>query len=415
MKSAVSTLVGSQRVSDGLDRLCRAVLFKQLAKLHNATLIIDDGESHVFGDDSELVGRIEILQPRCYRDIVLGGSIGAAESYVAGEWQSPNLTDVVRVLVRNMDVMDEMEGGLARLTEPMLKGLHWLNKNTLSGSRKNIAAHYDLGNEMFKLFLDPSMMYSCALFTDESMSLEQASVAKLDRICQKLDLQPDDHLVEIGSGWGSMAIHAAQHYGCRVTTTTISQQQYDLAQERIQAAGLEDRITLLLEDYRNLSGQYDKLVSIEMIEAVGHQYYDTYFEACSRLLKPEGLMLIQAITIADHRYERAKQSVDFIKRYIFPGCCIPSVTAIMQSVAKATDMQLRHLEDITPHYVTTLHAWCDAMLANRAQILALGGYDEAFIRLWEFYFCYCAGGFAERSIGDVHMVFAKPYSRHQVA
>jgi cyclopropane-fatty-acyl-phospholipid synthase len=254
------------------------------------------------------------------------------------------------------------------------------------------------------------MMYSSAVFEYPGMPLEAASIAKLDRICRKLDLHPGDHVMEIGTGWGGFALHAAANYGCRVTTTTISRRQHELARERIAAAGLRNRVTLLLEDYRDLSGQYDKLVSIEMIEAVGHQYFDAYFRKCSELLKPEGTMLLQAITIADQRYESARDSVDFIKRYIFPGSCIPSVAAMSDSIARASDMRLIHLEDIGPHYATTLRLWRENLFANLDQVRALG-YPDAFIRMWEFYLCYCEGGFSERVLGDVQMLLVKPLAR----
>jgi len=294
----------------------------------------------------------------------------------------------------------------------MMKVLHWLNSNTTEGSRKNIAAHYDLGNDMFALFLDPTMMYSSAMFDETTKTLQAASELKLKTICDKLDLKPTDHVVEIGTGWGGFAIYAAQHYGCKVTTTTISKQQYTLAKTRVEAAGLQDCITLLLEDYRHLTGQYDKLVSIEMIEAVGHQFYDTYFAKVSTLLKPNGLALIQAITIADQRYQSAIQSVDFIQRYIFPGSNIPSNTAMLNSITKVSDMRLFDLEDIGPQYATTLRMWRENFFANIQQVRQLG-YTEEFIKMWEFYLCYCEGGFEERALGDVHLLLAKPENRRE--
>ena len=321
-----------------------------------------------------------------------------------------DLTALMRILLQNRDVLDGMETGLARLAAPLQKALHWAARNTRSGSRRNIEAHYDLGNSFFKLFLDPTMMYSSAIFERADMTLEQASIAKLDRICRKLDLKPGDRVMEIGTGWGGFAIHAARHYGCHVTTTTISPAQHQLAQQRVAAAGLNERIALLQTDYRDLSGQYDKLVSIEMIEAVGYQYYNAYFRKCSELLKPEGLMLLQAITIADQRYEAAKKSVDFIQRYIFPGSCIPSIAAISDALARVTDMRLYHLEDIGPHYATTLRRWYDNCEAKVDQIRALG-YPESFRRMWAFYLCYCEAGFMERVIGDVHMLLVKPQAR----
>jgi len=357
-----------------------------------------------------LEATIEVHDPRFWSELAFGGSIGAGEAYMEGYWSADDLTALVRILLANREVLDGMETGLARLSAPLQKGLHWLNRNTRAGARRNIAAHYDLGNDFFALFLDPTMMYSCAIFAHPEMTLEEAQRLRLERVCRKLDLGPSDHLLEIGTGWGGMAIHAAQRTGCRVTTTTISREQYDLARERVAAAGLEDRVTVLLEDYRDLQGRYDKLVSLEMIEAVGHEFFDTYFARCGRLLKDDGLMLLQAITIADQRYEAARRSVDFIQRHIFPGSTIPSVTAMLGSVTRRSDMKLVDLEDIGPHYATTLRRWRESFLARLDEVRALG-YPERFIRMWEFYLCYCEGGFEERAIGDVQMLLAKPGNR----
>jgi cyclopropane-fatty-acyl-phospholipid synthase len=396
---------------DGLAE--RAVRARLAGLVHGRVTITDDAEQRCYGKRTErcpLSVNLRVHDPRFWSELAYGGSIGAGEAYMQGYWDTDGLTDLVRILLHNREVLDGMETGLARLTVPLQKALHWFNRNTRTGSRRNIAAHYDLGNDFFRLFLDPTLMYSCAIFERDGMTLEEAQVARLDRICRKLDLTPGDHLLEIGTGWGAMAIHAAKHYGCRVTTTTISRQQYELARERIAEAGLEDRVTLLLEDYRDLDGTFDKLVSIEMIEAVGHQFYDTYFAQCGRLLKQDGLMLLQAITIADQRYESARRSVDFIQRHIFPGSTIPSVTAMQDSVTRATDLRLAHLEDIGPHYATTLRMWRESFFANLEAVRALG-YPEEFIRMWEFYLCYCEGGFAERALGDVHMLLAKPGNR----
>jgi cyclopropane-fatty-acyl-phospholipid synthase len=397
-----------------LDGLAARAVHQRLAGLAHGQITLVDGASHQrYGQRTALCPlsvTMHVHDPRFYSDIAFGGSIGAGEAYMQGYWSVNDLTALVRILLQNRDVLDGMENGLARLTVPLQKTLHWLNRNTREGSQRNIAAHYDLGNEFFALFLDPTMMYSSALFTHPTMSLEAAQLARLDHICRKLDLTPRDHLLEIGTGWGGMAIYAAQHYGCRVTTTTISQEQFKLASERVRAAGLEDRVTVLLKDYRDLDGQYDKLVSIEMIEAVGHDFYDTYFGKCGALLKPDGLMLLQAITIADQRYDAARKSVDFIQRYIFPGSCIPSVTAMNDSITRASDLKLAHLEDIGPHYATTLRLWRENFFRNIEAVRALG-YPEDFIRMWEFYLCYCEGGFAERALGDVHMLLAKPHNR----
>jgi cyclopropane-fatty-acyl-phospholipid synthase len=396
-----------------LDRLCRNALFRTLENLHTGCIRLHEGsQQHIFGNanDPEYDVSLQIHDAEAYRNIALNGSVGAGESYMTGDWSSDNLPLLIRVLARNKDVVDNIDGGLANIGKVLLKGFHYLNRNTEKGSRRNIAAHYDLGNDMFELFLDPTMMYSSGIFPAETSSMEEASVYKLDRICQKLQLTAEDHLVEIGTGWGSMAIHAAKHYGCRVTTTTISEEQFAWAERRVREEGLEDKITLLKKDYRALEGQFDKLVSIEMIEAVGHQFLNTYIETCSRLLKDDGIALIQAITIDDQRYEQAKNEVDFIKRYIFPGSFIPCVTAISQAVSRASDMKMIHMEDITPHYARTLDAWRQRFLSNKEQIKALG-YDDTFIRLWDFYFAYCEGGFAERVIGDVQLIFAKPLNR----
>ena len=421
--SSAKTLASDSQNMHWLDRLCRQGLFSTLKKLHTGSLIITEGDQTFRFGQAENSGRyqqhnarIDIHDFEAYRNIALYGSVGAGEAYMTHDWSSPDLPMVIRVLALNKDVVDQIDGGWATVGKIALKFFHQLNKNTEKGSKRNIAAHYDLGNDMFELFLDPTMMYSSGIFPSDDATMEQASVYKLDRICQKLDLQPEDHLVEIGTGWGSMAIHAAKHYGCRVTTTTISDEQYAWAQAKVREQGLEDKITLLKQDYRVLAseraGQFDKLVSIEMIEAVGYHYLNTYIDACSALLKNDGVALIQAITIDDQRYEQAKTEVDFIKRYIFPGSFIPCVTAIQSAVTQASDMKMTHMEDITPHYARTLAEWRKRFLENQQQIKALG-YDDTFIRLWDFYFAYCEGGFAERVIGDVQLMFAKPYNRRQ--
>lgn len=397
-----------------LEGVAQRAVRERLMAIQRGSLDISDGRTvDRYGTASSqhsLHETVRVHDPRFYSEMAFGGSVGAGEAYMQGYWSTDDLTAVMRIILQNRDVLDGMETGWARLTEPVRKILHWAARNTRSGSRRNIRAHYDLGNDFFKLFLDPTMMYSSAIFEHEGMSLEAASIAKLDRICRKLDLKPEDHVMEIGTGWGGFALHAARHYGCHVTTTTISPSQHDVARERVAAAGLNERITLLQKDYRDLTGQYDRLVSIEMIEAVGHQYYDTFFRKCSELLKPEGAMLLQAITIADQRYEAAKKSVDFIQRYIFPGSCIPSVAAMTGAVARATDMRLTDLKDIGPDYAVTLRCWRKNFFANLEQVRALG-YPESFIRMWEFYLCYCEAGFVERVIGDVQLLLVKPLAR----
>ncbi len=399
-----------------LIRLATDVVRRRLAWLeHGSVTLVDGANAQAFGSLHERRGlhaTVRVHDARFYTDIAFGGSIGAGEAYMEGYWSTDDLTALVRLLLRNRDVLDGMETGTAMFARPAQKALHWLNRNTRAGSRRNIASHYDIGNDFFRLVLDPTMMYSSAIFERPDMTLEEAQVARLDRICRALDLRASDHLLEIGTGWGAMAVHAAKRYGCRVTTTTISREQFALARERIDAAGVADRVTLLLEDYRDLVGRFDKLVSIEMIEAVGHAYFDTYFRQSSRLLADDGLMLLQAITIADQRYDRARRSVDFIQRHIFPGSTIPSVTALLASITRASDMKLAHLDDIGPHYATTLRAWRANFTRNLDAVRSLG-HSERFIRMWEFYLCYCEGGFEERVLGDVHMLLAKPGNRRR--
>ena len=398
----------------GTERLARKLVLRRLAHLSCGRLRIYDGygfQGFVGSEGrSDLSATIRVTDGRFYTSLALGGAVGAAEAYMLGYWHCDDLTGLIRLLVVNRNVLENLGSGPARLANPLRKALHWINRNTKSGARRNISAHYDLGNEFFGLWLDDSMMYSAAVFDRPDMSLEEASAAKLDRICQKLELSPDDHLLEIGTGWGGFAIHAATHYGCRVTTTTISREQYDFARARVAQAGLEDRITLLLKDYRELEGEYDKVVSIEMIEAVGHAYLDAYFSCCSQRLKPGGMMALQAITIPEQRYKAALKSVDFIQRYIFPGGFLPSVTAMLQSVSTRTDMRLYHLEDIGEHYATTLRHWRERFHQKLADIRGMG-YSEEFLRMWEYYYCYCEGAFKERAIGNVQMLLVKPESR----
>ncbi|NNE05795.1 MAG: class I SAM-dependent methyltransferase [Xanthomonadales bacterium] len=394
-----------------LDGLARRLVLGQLGKLQHGTVVLSEpGQERVFGEPTEnqgLSAAIRVLDKSFYSDIAFGGSIGAGEAYMRGAWQCDDLVSLVRILLRNRDVLDGMEKGTAKLTRPLQKLFHWINRNTREGARRNISAHYDLGNEFFSLWLDDSMMYSSAMFADPDMSLNQAQLHRLRVICDKLDLKPDDHLVEIGTGWGSLAIHAASQYGCRVTTTTLSQAQHDWAEKRVREAGLEDRITLLLEDYRDVEGSFDKLVSIEMIEAIGSDQYDTYFAKCSKLLKPGGRMLIQAITIADQQYEYAQKNVDFIQRYIFPGSCLPCLSVMTGTIARVSDMLVTGVEDIGRDYALTLNHWRRNFLAREDEVKALG-YPEAFIRMWEFYLAYCEGGFIERAISDVHLLAEKP-------
>jgi cyclopropane-fatty-acyl-phospholipid synthase len=396
-----------------MQSFARRRLLERLARLEHGLLEIHDGDGTLrFGSQGRepaLRARIEVLHPQFWADAAFGGTVSAGEAYIHGLWKCDDLTALVRILLANRHVLEDLDGG-ARIADVGRRVGHWLNRNSRAGSRRNISAHYDLGNDFFRLFLDPTMNYSCGIFDAPDATMEQASIAKMEAVCRKLDLGPGDHLLEIGTGWGGLAIHAAQRYGCRVTTTTISREQHALAGERIRALGLEGRIELLLCDYRDLEGTYDKLVSVEMIEAVGHRYLDTYFRTCARLLKPDGLMLLQAITIRDELYEQALKSVDFIQRFVFPGGFLPSVAAMSASIGRSTDFQVLHLQDIGLHYATTLSRWRARFARNLEEVRALG-YSDEFIRLWEFYLCYCEGAFLERNTGTVQVLLARPRNR----
>lgn len=390
-----------------MDSFWERIVRSRLESLDVGRLTLEaDGASSIYGSGDEITAHVSVHDGTFYRQVALGGHIGAAESYVAGAWTTPDLTALVRLFVRNREALDGLESGTARLAGPLRALLHAANRNTRRGSARNIRAHYDLGNDFFRCFLDETLTYSAGIFERPDASLRDASEAKYDRLCRKLELGPHDHVVEIGTGWGGFALHAAGRYGCRVTTTTISREQHDMALQRVAEAGLDDRVEVLLRDYREMEGHYDKLVSIEMIEAVGHQYYETFFDRCARLLKPHGLAALQAITIQDRLYDSARKEVDFIKRYIFPGSCIPAVS-VLAGAAAPSDLRMVHLEDLTPHYAETLRRWRQRFMANEDQIARLG-FDDAFRRLWEFYLCYCEGGFAEGVLGSVQLVLAKP-------
>ncbi|MDC5003768.1 cyclopropane-fatty-acyl-phospholipid synthase [Acinetobacter baumannii] len=380
------------------------LLLKSLLKLRHGQITFQGAWNGTVGEVSDLHAVIEVHNPLLMDLILKNGVLGAAEGYIRGDWSSEHLVELIQILARNRAVLDQInQNVIAQASQFFLKAWYQNRKNSISGSRKNIAEHYDLSNDFFKLFLDPSLMYSSAVFENENMTLEEASDLKKEIICKKLDLKPLDHLVEIGSGWGGFAIYAAQHYGCRVTTITISQAQYDEAVTRVNEAGLAHRIDVQLEDYRLLEGKFDKLVSIEMVEAVGAQYLSRYFDQCKALLKPKGLAFIQAIIIEDFRYKKALNTVDYIKRYIFPGSFIPSVSVLTQT-ASESGLRLKHLNDIGLSYAHTLHHWRARFLAAREQVLALG-FDENFIRMWDFYLCYCEGGFKEGVISNVHLLF----------
>jgi cyclopropane-fatty-acyl-phospholipid synthase len=325
---------------------------------------------------------------------------------MSGFWSADDLTAVIRIFALHPELFSGMDKGLARIISPLHKYIHALKKNTREGSRRNIVAHYDLGNDFYRLFLDDTMTYSCGIFERPDSSLKDASISKYDRICRKLGLSAADQVLEIGTGWGGFAIHAAKHYGCRVTTTTISRRQRELAVERVERAGLASRVQVLHSDYRELTGRFDKLVSVEMLEAVGHRYYPAFFAKCASLLHAHGLLALQVITIPDQRYAQHLRGVDFIKRHVFPGSNIPSVTALLHAAAGSSDLRLRHLEDIGPHYARTLAAWRENLARHGAEVEAIT--EPRFRRLWHFYLCYCEAAFAEGYIGDAQMLLSRP-------
>ena len=397
-----------------LAALGRHLLQAQLRRLRDGEIRILDGDTELrFGARTErcpLSVTVEVLHPRFYADAVFGGTVGAGGAYIHGLWRCADLTALTRIMYVNRALMDQMDRRWTFISRPLLRVFHWLHRNDEDGSERNIRAHYDLGNEFYRLMLDETMAYSCGIFADEATTLAEASRAKFDAACRKLALRPGDKLLEIGTGWGGLALHAARHYGCHVTTTTISREQHDYAREQIERAGLGHRVTLLLEDYRALRGQYDKLVSVEMIEAVGAPYLDTYLAKCAALLREGGAMLLQAITIQDQDYRAQLRSINFIQRYVFPGSFIPSVSAIADSLRRVTDLKIFHLEDIGPHYARTLALWRRNFTEHLGAVRKLG-FSEQFIRMWEFYLCSCEGGFAERALGDVQMLLTKPGCR----
>lgn len=402
-----------------LDRLARRTVLKRMATLQVGSLkIIENGSRQAFGNPAstrELSATIRIHDPAFWGEVAYGGSVGAGEAFMLGYWSCDDLTRVVRIMLRNREVLEDMDVGAARLARLLRRGLHWINRNTRRGARRNIAAHYDLGNDFFALWLDRRMMYSAALFDRPKMTLEEASVAKMERVCRKLQLSADDRLLEIGTGWGGFAIHAAQQYGCHVTTTTISRRQFEFARAQVRKLGLEEHVTLLFEDYRDLTpevhGRFDKLVSIEMIEAVGHRNQPHFFRKCAEMLEPDGLMLLQSITIADQRYERARRSVDFIQRHIFPGGCLTSVTAMLSMLTRETDLRVANLEDFGQSYAETLSHWRDRMFRRLVEVRELG-YSDEFIRMWHYYLSYCEGAFRERATGVVQLLLMRPLGRH---
>jgi cyclopropane-fatty-acyl-phospholipid synthase len=388
------------------DVVARRIVFALLDRIRTGRVEVhEDGRRFVFGSGIPSA-TVHVRSPRVYGALRRGGR-GLAESYVDGLWDTPDLTAVIRLAALNVDVLDAVRRRLTPVREPFQRARAAFVRNTPHRSRRDIAAHYDLGNDLFELMLDPTLMYSCALFDRPDMTLEEASLAKLDLVCDKLDLSPADHLLEIGTGWGGLAVHAATTRGCRVTTTTLSREQHALAVRRVHEAGVAHLVDVRLDDYRDLRGRYDKLVSIEMIEAVGWKDFGTFFAQCSDLLADDGVMLLQAITMDDRAFDVEKASKSFIRTYVFPNGCLPSPAAIASSVARRTDLTLVGLEDLTAHYAETLRRW-RANVEREADRLEELGYDERFRRLWRLYLSYCEAGFAERRIGLVQQVLAKP-------
>jgi cyclopropane-fatty-acyl-phospholipid synthase len=408
----------ARRGGGPIDRLARGVVLRLLSRIRGGELVlVEDSTVMSFGERVSarpLKAVLHVHSPRFYRQLGRG-SLGLGEGYVDGLWDCDDLVALARIAALNVGALDRLRRAFAPVLIPVQRSARWLARNTPGRSREQIAAHYDLGNELFSQFLDPTMMYSCAVFESPSATLEEASLAKLERVCAKLELRPEDHVLEIGTGWGGFAVYAARRYGCRVTTTTISAEQHSYASERVREAGLQERVRVLLDDYRDRStidrqGRYDKLVSIEMIEAVGWQYFPTFFRRCSELLKEDGAMLLQAIVIDDRAYEVEKAGRSFMNTHIFPGGCLPSLEVIGRSIARVTDLRQVHLEDMTAHYATTLQRWRERFL-DATERLSEFGYDERFRRLWELYLSYCEGGFRERRIQDVQLLLAKPRFR----
>lgn len=396
------------------DMWAKRIILKLLGGINHGRIIIEDGlERHVVGDHEGLCARITVRHPGVYKKILLGGSLGAGETYVDNLWEVDDLTALIRIMARNITKVDKMEQGFALLLRPVQLLAHLYRRNNRKQARENIISHYDLGNAMYASFLDPTMMYSAAMYPDDSSSLEEAALHKLETVCRKLNLKPSDRVIEIGSGWGGFALYAAKHYGCHVTTTTISDAQYHEVKKRIAEQGLEKLVTLLNKDYRELSGKYDKLVSIEMIEAVGHEFMPAYFKKCEELLKENGAMLLQAITIVDQKYKQYVNSVDFIQRHIFPGGCLPSIQRMQSVLTNRTDLVVRQLEDFGFDYAKTLKDWRQRFLIALPMLLDKG-FDERFRRLWEYYLSYCEGGFRERTISVVQLVASRPENRMEV-
>jgi cyclopropane-fatty-acyl-phospholipid synthase len=389
--------------------LARRLATTLLSRIEHGTLTIVEGSGRRtlgHGGGAGIHATMDIHDPAVWRTVLTRGSAGLGETYLEGGWDSDDLVDLLRLLLLNLDRISRFANRAVWLRDLAARPARQLRSPSKADDRRNIHAHYDLGNEFFELFLDPTMAYSCGVYEYEASTLAEASTAKFDRICRKLNLGPADHVVEIGGGWGGFALHAASRYGCRVTTTTISARQFDHATRAVARAGLTDRVTVLNQDYRDLEGRFSHLVSIEMIEAVDWRLHDAFFATCARLLRPDGRAVLQSIIIDDREYERAKTRKDFIKQYIFPGGCLPSITAITAAATRASDLRLIDLEDIGPHYARTLAEWRRRLEDRRSDAHALG-FDDQFLRMWRFYFAYCEAAFLERRVSDVQVVLAR--------
>lgn len=395
------------------NEIYKKIVISRLKNLTYGQITVYDGNRiYQFGSGDPLCTTVRIKDQRFYKYVVFGGSLGCAQAFIQGYWSCSDLTILMRIMLRNRSILDKFENGFSILFAPMRSLLYWLQRNSERGSKKNIRFHYDLGNEFFSTFLDKSLMYSSAIYPSPSASLETAATYKLEYLCKKLQLKASDHILEIGTGWGGFAIYAAQNYGCKVTTTTISKQQYEYVKNKISLLGLSDKITLLDQDYRKLVGKYSKIISIEMIEAVGHNYYPVFFEQCSRLLTDNGILVLQTITILDQHYDRARKEVDFIKKYIFPGSCIPSLTALNSAAVSISDLHIAYVEDIGFHYARTLHDWYNSFIQQTQKIIGMG-FSVEFTRMWEFYLNYCEAGFLERFISNQQIIFVKPFCNIQ--
>ena len=419
----LSTIAGQSNLRDSLSRFsvnafARQTVLSKFSSLNGGRIHLVEGDNkESFGtcDQDDLQATVAVSNSAFFRKVLVGGTIGSAESYIDNDWGCDNLTGLIRIMIRNMDSVTAMEKRWARLRSVYHRYRHVGRKNTVEGSRRNIHEHYDLGNSFYQLFLDPTLNYSAGIFDEAkgaqwfpeaTSQMHAASLVKMRHICERLQLKPEHCVIEIGTGWGALAIFMAEHYGCHVTTTTISQEQYRHATAAVKAKGLEDRVTVLRKDYRDLEGKFDRLVSIEMIEAVGHQFLDTYFAKCDSLLKEDGAMLIQAITISQQNDEAYRKGVDFIRAYVFPGGCLPSIGSISAAIGKSTSLRMIGLEDISQHYADTLGHW-RAEFVNKLDDVRRLGFDDAFVRLWHFYLCYCEAAFAERRCNSLQVLFAK--------